>query len=33
MIARTGAPSAAPAESPLRMINAVVPIRICDNIG
>ncbi len=32
MIVRTGAP-AAPAEFPLRMINAVAPIRICDNGG
>ena len=29
MIARTGAP----AELPLRIINAVAPIRICDNGG
>jgi len=33
MIARTGAPIATPAESPLRTINAVAPIRICDNGG
>jgi D-glycero-alpha-D-manno-heptose-7-phosphate kinase len=32
MITRTGMP-AAPAEFPLRIINAVAPIRICDNGG
>jgi len=33
MIVRTGAPTATPAEAPLRTINAVAPIRICDNGG
>src|SRR5215216_410917 len=33
MIARTGAPTATPAEAALRTINAVAPIRICDNGG
>jgi D-glycero-alpha-D-manno-heptose-7-phosphate kinase len=33
MIARTGAAAATPAEIPLRIVNAVAPIRICDNGG